>query len=82
MSRGWHTKRGEKEVGRDDLEGMRELGEQIQNTMVYSKMLTVKRTILKIRAKYDTIACVGSTRNKNDTKMKSNEFWVELNFPE
>lgn len=33
MSRSWHTKGGEMEVGRDDLEGMRELGEQLQNTM-------------------------------------------------
>lgn len=61
------------EVGRNDPEWMRELGEQIQNIMVYSKMLTAKRTILKITAKNDTIACVGSTRDKNDIKMKSNE---------
>lgn len=51
MSRSWHTNRGEMEVGRDDLEEMRELGEQLQNTMVYSKMLTIKRIILKITTK-------------------------------
>lgn len=36
-------------------------------------MLTAKRVILKITTKYDTITCVGSTRNKNDIEMKSND---------